>query len=384
VKPHRSIVAIGLAFVMTFLFVGIRPTQAMPPFAQAYGMSCEVCHTAVPALNAYGRYVQRTGYASLDPATIHRANPIWIGETLAYNAQDPAMPHQIQTGNLALHATGFIGTDITFHAQQWITQANQSGGTDTLWVTFNNLFHRDGHLFVGKILDAVPSPYSQWSELSGFATLGMSSGEHTWQTGANRWGARFAYTHKSLVAETAYVGPGGNLNNIGDFSNMTDKSFDWRLAWAPPDAPFELGVYGSQGVFPISDGTFDKYHGEAVYAQMDPMGRMPGLFTAYQVGHDPNAGAGLGASTPKAFTVDAYEPFFKQRVMVGLRQDYNDDGFGTHSHSTNADLEWLAVRQVGDRNVTGLMFNAEALMSPGTGPDWKYQLWYVTTIGPLK
>jgi hypothetical protein len=117
---------------------------------------------------------------------------------------------------------------------------------------------------------------------------------------------------------------------------------------------------------------------------MDPMGKMPGVFAAYQVGHDPNAGAGLGASTSRAFSVDVYEPFFRQRVMIGARQDYADDGFGTHSHSTNADLEWLAVRQVGDRNATGLVFNAEAAMVPGTGPDWKYQLWYVTTIGPLR
>jgi hypothetical protein len=382
-KQYRSIVAIGLAFVATFVFVGVRPTQAMPPFAQAYGMNCEVCHTAVPALNAYGRYVQRTSFASLDPATIHRANPIWIGETLAYDSQDEAMPHQIGTGNLAVHAAGYFGTDFTFHAHQWITEGNQSGGTDTLWVTYNNLFHRDGHLSIGKIEAAGPSPYSQWSELNEFGTTGMTSGEHAWQFGANRWGAKFAWVHKWAVAEVDYVGANGDLNSATDFSNAQDKSVDWRFAYAPPDAPYEFGVYGEQGTLPISDGTFDKYNGAAVYAQMDPMGKMPGLFAVYQVGHDPNAGPGLGASTSKAFSVDAFEPFFNQRVMLGARHDYVDDGFGTLSHSTNVDLEWLAVRQVSDRNATGLMFNAEAAMVPGGGPDWKYQLWYATTIGPL-
>ena len=53
--------------------------QAMPPFAQAYGVSCSLCHTQVPGLNAYGRYVQRTGYASLDPNVLRRALPVWIG-----------------------------------------------------------------------------------------------------------------------------------------------------------------------------------------------------------------------------------------------------------------------------------------------------------------
>ncbi|MEO9169770.1 MAG: hypothetical protein ABI282_06490 [Candidatus Baltobacteraceae bacterium] len=31
--------------------------SAMPIFAKAYGIKCSVCHTIVPGLNAYGRYV---------------------------------------------------------------------------------------------------------------------------------------------------------------------------------------------------------------------------------------------------------------------------------------------------------------------------------------
>ncbi len=382
-KP-LAVAALVALFATTLLFSGVRPTQAMPPFAQAYGMNCDVCHTAVPALNAYGRYVQRTGYASLDPSTIHRANPLWIGETLFYDSMDPAMPHQIQDGNLALHAAGYIGNDFTFHAHQWITQGNQSGGTDTLWITYNNLFHRDGHLFLGKIETAAPSPYSQWSELNGFAETGVTSGEHAWQWGANRWGAKFSYTQKAALAEIDYVGPNGDLNSATDFSASQDKSVDWRVAWAPPDVPFEFGLYGTQGVLPISDGTTDKYNGTAVYGQMDPMGMMPGVFAVYQIGHDPNAGAGLGASTSKAFSVDVFEPIFRQRAMLGARSEYIDDGFGNLTHSDNIDLEWLAVRQVSDRNATGIMFNAEAAMAPGNGPDWKYQIWYVTTVGPLR
>jgi hypothetical protein len=381
VNRIRAIAALGTAFAATFFFM--RPTQAMPPFAQAYGMNCEVCHTAVPALNAYGRYVQRTGYSSLDPSTIHRAIPIWISESPFYDSEDPTFPHQVQMGNLAIHAAGYLGDDWTFHAQQWVSNANEPGFTDTFWLTYNNLFHRDGHLFIGKVEDPTPSPYSQWFELAGFAGTGMVSGEHAWETGANRWGAKFSYTHNWVVAEAAYLGNDGNLNTATDFSNDTDKSFDWRAAYAPPDIPFEVGMYGSDGSFPISNGTFDHYSMSAAYGEMDPMGKMPGLFTYYQTGHDPDAGAGLGGSTPHAFSVDVFEPVFKQRVMLGAREDYNDDGFGNLSHSSNIDLEWLAVRQVSDRNATGVMFNAEAAMAPGAGPDWKYQLWYATTIGPL-
>ena len=91
-----------------------------------------------------------------------------------------------------------------------------------------------------------------------------------------------AWVHKWAVAEVDYVGANGDLNSATDFSNAQDKSVDWRLAYAPPDAPFEFGVDGEQGTLPISDGTFDKYNGTGLYGQMDPMGKMPGVFAVWQ------------------------------------------------------------------------------------------------------
>lgn len=109
----------------------------MPTFAQAYGVSCSTCHTQVPLLNAYGRYAQRTAYASLDRAVLARAIPAWIGESANYSSTAGSGTGTPRTslGNLALHGAGYFASDATFHAQQWITQNNQSGGVDTLWVT---------------------------------------------------------------------------------------------------------------------------------------------------------------------------------------------------------------------------------------------------------
>jgi hypothetical protein len=382
-RSTGAVIALALAISATLVFVGTQPAKAMPPFAQAYGENCEVCHSAVPALNAYGRYVQRTGYSSLDPGTIHRAIPLWIGENPFLDSQDAVFPHKIQAGNLALHAVGYLGDDWTFHAQQWITQANQTGGTDTLWLTYNNLFHRDGHLFIGKLQAPGPSPYNQWFELNGFAAPAITVGEHGYLIGGTRWGTKLSYTRDWLLAEVAYLGTDGNLNNATDFSDDTDKSVDWRLAYGLPDKPSEFGIFGTSGTVPISNGTFDRYNATSVYGEVDSEGVLPGVFAVYQSGHDPNPGPGLGAASSKAFSVDVYHPFFNQRVMLGLRQEYTDDGLGTIGHSSNADFEWLAVREVGDRNATGLIANAEAVMAPGAGPDWKYQLWYVTTVGPL-
>ena len=66
-----------------------RPAAAMPNFAQAYGIKCSECHVQIPALNAYGRYVQRTGYAGLNPHVLQRESPVWLDYPVSYTQQTP-------------------------------------------------------------------------------------------------------------------------------------------------------------------------------------------------------------------------------------------------------------------------------------------------------
>ena len=61
------------------------PAQAMPNFAQAYGIKCSYCHIQIPALNAYGRYVQRTGFAALNPHVLERESPVWVDYPVSYS-----------------------------------------------------------------------------------------------------------------------------------------------------------------------------------------------------------------------------------------------------------------------------------------------------------
>jgi hypothetical protein len=56
--------AISVAALLVLL-VGRERADATPVFAQAYGLQCTACHTQMPMLNAFGRYIQRTGYAAL-------------------------------------------------------------------------------------------------------------------------------------------------------------------------------------------------------------------------------------------------------------------------------------------------------------------------------
>jgi hypothetical protein len=375
---NRLVGAALLALVLTMASAG--SAGAMPPFAQAYGMKCDVCHTQVPTLNAYGRYIQRTGYASLDSHVLHRSTPFWIGESATYDSQSPDAPHKTEFGNLALHAAGAFDQNVTFHVQQWITQAGQSGGVDTMWVTYNNLLHRDAHLFVGKMPGTTASPLSQWFDVASFATPEITVGEHAYQLDGNRWGAKFNYVKNSLDAEVGYFGDNGDLGGAGAWGQTTEKTLQWRIAHANPERPLEYGVMGSRGSFPLAEGGFDQYYSITPYVQRDPAGHLPGVFAMYQAAYDGNAGqdasgSPLGDAHSNAATVELYEPL-GENALISLRKEFQNDGLGTRSQSGNIDFTYHVAPY--------LHFFLEANLTQNSQPAWRYMVWLTLPLQKVK
>lgn len=356
------------------------PAAAMPPFAQAYGMRCEVCHTQVPGLNAYGRYIQRTGYASLDPHVLRRSTPVWVGESANYDTQDPDQPHRVVLGNLAIHAAGAFNEDLTYHLHQWITQSNQSGGLDTAWITYNNLLHRDGHLFVGKMPAPGPSGLSQWFDIAAFATPEITVGEHPYQLDANRWGTKFNYVRGSLDLEAGYFGADGDLGAASDWSNDTDKTFQWKIAHADPEKPLEYGLYGSRGSFPLAEGGTDQYKSVVGYLQRDPTPHMPGILAMYLMGKDSNPGQDasgnpLGSAASNAATLELYQPL-GDRALIAVRKEFTNDGLGSNTQSGNVDFSYHIAPY--------LHFFAEAAIAQNSTPGWRYMVWWTLPLQKVK
>jgi hypothetical protein len=353
----------------------MQEAQAMPPFAQAYGVPCSLCHTQVPGLNAYGRYVQRSGYASLDPHVLARALPIWLGENTWYDSQDPAQPHYTQFGNLAIHAVGAFGSDFTYHFQQWIWQNDQAGDLDTFWVAYNNVFHRDGHLFFGKIEAPGPSPFSQWFDLAGFATPEITVGEHAYQLDANRWGAKINYIHGNLDAEAGWLGSGLGWGGLSDFSDDTDKTFQYKIAYATPISPLEFGVVGSNGTYPLAEGGVDRYRSMAGYVQRDPTNGFPGVLAMYQAAYDANPGLGLGAASSTAATLEFYEPVL-DKGLVSVREEWTNDGLGTRIETGNVDFSYHILPFV--------HVYVEDAIAQHNVPEWRYMIWLTVPIRNVK
>lgn len=350
-------------------------SSAMPPFAQAYAAKCTLCHTSVPGLNAYGRYVQRTAYAALDHATLKKSLPVWIGFNPSFDSQDPNAPHKLQLGNVAVHAIGNTG-NWTYHVQQWLQQNGQAGGLDTAWVSYNSLFRRNGHLFFGKIQTPAPSPFGQWFDLAGFAAPGLTVGEHPYQLANNRWGSRFSYVHGSLDAEVAWLGAGGDLGGSSNFSNTTDKTVQWKLADANKDRPLEFGLFGSRGSFPLPEGGTDQYRSITGYVQRDPMGAFPGILLVYQNAFDATPGGGNAAAASTAATFELYKTFLHQDLLVSVRKEFTNDGLGNHLQTGNVDLEYHLARFV--------HVYAETYMTQNKKPAYRFMLWWTTPLSRTK
>lgn len=370
------------AFLCAFaVFASASVASAMPPFAQAYGMRCEVCHTQVPALNAYGRYVQRTGYASLDAHTLHRSTPFWIGWNANYshNSADQTPP-RTELGNIAVHAAGAFDDNVTFHLHTWIVQDGQAGGLDTAWITFNNIMHRDGHLFIGKMPGAVISPFSQWFDISAFATPEITVGEHAWMNDANRWGAKFAYVKNSLDAEVGYFAGGGDLGDAFVMTQDHEKTLQWRIAHANPEQPLEYGIMGSRGSFPLAEGGFDQYTSYTPYIQRDPAGNMPGILAMYQMATDQNAGQDalgnpLGAASSTAATIELYKPL-GPKALIAIRKEFQNDGLGTQSQTGVVDFSYHIAPY--------LHLYLESAMAQNATPTWSYMLWWTIPLQNVK
>ena len=394
----------NVLFVLLLAFGAVafsaRPADALPTFAKAYGVQCSTCHTAVPQLNAYGRYVQRTGYAALSRDLLKTHTPATFSESPAFDTSSGS--GRVEVGNFAIHAAGYISPSITFHIHQFLVEDGNVGGIDVMQLAYN--FKNDLHLFAGKMsAAAVPAPFSNSYELTPFASAELQVGEHMYQTDMMRWGSSLAYVRPQFYTQVSWLGSGEEWNGATDFSSSTDKTVEWIAAYADAGKPLEAGFFGSFGSFPLAEGGVDHYNTIAAYVQRDPGPKyVPGIFAVYQLGNDENPGSmdvgtsaalkganfrplrlldepDMSTSTSthsRAYTIEGYEPLFNGSVLIGLRKEMTDDGLGTVMNSGAVDL---AITPLSNYQYLHLYF--EGATQPAKGPAWKGMAWWAVPIG---
>lgn len=371
-------------------------SEAMPPFAQATGQQCNLCHTLVPGLNAYGRYVLRSFYSAIGSDTFHGTSPAWLNENISgrstgkLDSRNPS--HKDTYGNVSADVSG-LGGNWSYRVEQTLYSNDQSGGgLGNAWVGYNNIFKGDGHFRVGKFSRPVTTIFSNNWYRTGMSMPSVTVGNHAYALSGSGWGSEFSYEHGSLVAEAGYYEQGNNLPNAASFSTLpgTQRSFSYNLAYANPRQPLEVGVYGSKGTFTqtTSPGALDNFTGTGVYVQRDahPLGTfgIPGGALIYQLTSDDNPGLlrkGVlrGPGNSHAVALQIEEPLFKGGVMIGARKELINS-LGTISNGTVLDLGFQVP------HVPYLYGFSEATMGSYTNatfgrPTWR---WGLRWAGPIR
>jgi hypothetical protein len=319
-RTRSALVAGILVAIALVLGAGREPASATPVFAQAYGLSCTACHTQMPVLNSFGRYIQRTGYYVMDRKTLSHAVPVFafdVGSGYTHQAGQPASAGRITgPGNTTVvQANGFLGPDETYKVEQLLTAGGRAGVLDQAWVGYHNLLDHHGHLFVGKLAAINLDEFSAFviadvNDAGQDSVPDVAVGIHDYVRDYNggRWGTKFAYVAGKTAVEVAYLGNatgGSSFQDAYDFSNGSDTSLQWKVAYADPARPYEIGVFGESGTLgftgsEIAPGVHhDDYTVLAPYIEKDPRPGSPGYRLEYAAATDSNPGY-LAPATPTA------------------------------------------------------------------------------------
>jgi hypothetical protein len=308
----RLRIAFGLAFIAALVIsIGCRPAWATPVFAQAYGLSCTACHTQMPVLNAFGRYIQRTGYAAMNRKTLEHAVPAFVFDLGTGYTQRSGQPARLDRitgpGNTTVfQANGFLGPDETYKVEQLLAAGGRGGVLDQVWVAYHNFLDHHGHLFVGKLAEINLDEFSAFvlgdvNDAGQGSVPDVAVGVHDYALDydGGRWGTKFDYVAGKTDAEIAYFANATGGNSFGDwydFSKAADTSVQWKLAYADPAKPYELGVFGESGALGFTGSGLvpglhvDRYAVVAPYIQKDPRPGSPGFRFEYAMATDSNPG----------------------------------------------------------------------------------------------
>jgi hypothetical protein len=352
------VACLGLLAVLLSLAIpgGRRIASAVPIFAQSYGVTCNTCHTQMPILNAFGRYVKATAYTALDIETLHHALPIFIEDSATgYTYQPSTSTHQLVSpwNSISAWAFGFAGRDFTYHVEQDIVTDNQPGQTGQVWVAYNGIAlgpheseHRGPgylHLEVGKvgaiqmIDNGSDAPLRDVTPSS--TPPDFFIGQHDYAGNIDdRWGAKLNYVNGKipLMVELAYLGNNGPPGIAGSFnySPAAERSFQWKVAWAHPSHPWELGLIGDTGTVGWTGSLLpgwnqDRYTMFGPYVLKDYRANSPGFVAQYLTASDANpgyyaapGGTTLGAPAGKtggsAMIASVYQMILANKGMVNL------------------------------------------------------------------
>lgn len=365
----------------TFLAISVVAPEsalAIPVFANGQGgVNCGLCHTAVPYLNSYGRYVLMTNFSRGLNKHLqmmqNRSLPAALEVTA--NASNPAAPMlpSVYSALVQFLSGGFVGSDISYFASLPVVSGGfPAGSVDQLWGAYNGLSNGNGSLQIGRFPTPIFAPWtSQSLSLSGYAAATLPVGLNVSTLADNRWGASYTQMgHLGLIGNVSYLNGTAPIERAFS-SGGEGTAWSGSLQYLSPESRWSGGLAGLRGSYPLPSGAIDPYTRAAALVSYG--GERYQLTAIGTVGHDKNPNDGMSPSaTSHGISLESiYGPL--SWLHVDLRYEHTDDGLG------NSTVNYVSAAAFSLR--PNLVLTVEDLVGSGKRPVQKYQLlwagpWY--------
>ena len=238
----------------------------------------------------------------------------------------------------------------------------------------------------------------------GFNIRHFGVGTHSYNFINDRWGGEFHYVKGWFDAEISTGWASGGLIQSNTFSIApgSDKATQWKFAYAPPDRPLEVGVFGTEGNYMLHGAgiaappNVDHYDGVVEYVQRDPVGWVPGVFAYNLTTTDSNPGVmGYLGAVSRDYAVEAYEVAPKGLASIDFRDETSlVEGKYTHSFTIGVNTQIPRVNYLFARldinmggyssAIAGCSYaGATTKNCQGRAPDYGWVLQYEGPIVPF-
>ena len=366
------------AMLLLWSSSGPKPAVAIPVFANGQGgVNCGLCHTAVPYLNSYGRYVLMTNFTRGFNKHLQmvQSSSLPAALEMTVNTSNPPAPMlpSVSVAIAQFLSGGFIGPKVSYFASvPVVTGGFPASSIDQIWGAYNGFSHGNGSLQIGRFPTPVFAPWtSQTLSISGYGTATLPVGMNGSTLADNRWGASYTQLgHLGLIGNVSYL-RGNDPIERAFRSGAEGTAWAASLQYLSPESRWSGGFAGLHGSYLLPSGANDPYTRAAALASYS--GDRYQLTAMGTVGHDnsPNDGAPPSASSHGISFESIYG--ITSWLHVDLRYEHTDDGLG------NSTVNYISAAAFSVR--PNLVLTVENLASIGKRPTQKYQLlwagpWY--------
>ncbi|MBV8222647.1 MAG: cytochrome c [Candidatus Eremiobacteraeota bacterium] len=285
-------------------------------FAKRTGASCELCHTVFPGMTNYGMMVMMSDFS---PLPYHEAeNPgflsVVLAETYQSNPDGSPLPPKLYTDNIGILSGGFLGPNATYYLEQHVVDGGFIGGTDQLWLSYNELLRGTGDLQIGKFHTPFPFMPAHRITIAPYATTSYTVGSNDFNEDDSHWGVTLAQMQGALMYSVSALGGNQLICEPGCAQvggNNTNHSLDFSLA-SMNYTGFNYGagiIYNGFSPPAFNGEQWDRFDRDALWLQYVPPGDPRLQFQGLgQLGWDSNPnGDGAGVHTQGFFAEAQYD-----------------------------------------------------------------------------